>query len=36
MKKLFTFVLLEVLITLKDRKENAVQGECKTSKFDEE
>lgn len=36
MKKIFTFVLLEVFIALKDRKENAVQGEWKTSRFDEE
>lgn len=36
MNKLFTSVVLEVFITLKDRKENAVQRECKTSRFDEE
>lgn len=36
MNKLFTFVLLEVYMTLKDRKENAIQGEHETSSFDEE
>lgn len=36
MNKLFTSVVLEVYMALKDRKENAIQGECKTSSFDEE
>ena len=36
MNKLFTSVVLEVFIALKDRKENAVQGERETSRFDEE
>lgn len=36
MNKLFTSVALEVFTALKDRKEDAVQGERKTSRFDEE
>lgn len=36
MNKLFTSVVSEVFITLKDKKENTVQRECKTSRFDEE
>lgn len=36
MKKLFISIMLEVFIALRDRKENAAQGEHKTSMLDEE
>jgi len=36
MNKLFTSVVLGVFVASKYRKKIAVQGECRTSRFDEE